>query len=283
MFSLYELAGVATNLLAGMAGATWGLRTTHVSGLAVQFLGIAMLCGWQDSWSKPTAILYVTLAQMLNGIAKDLVKLGGKAVTKLVTPEDKQGTLFSLVSYVTGFKNSMKGVGYLVGAAVVSAWPEQGYLYALFLNLFLMLICLPPALFSLNGDLGTAKSKSVTLQQVLFNGNANLNWLSLALLFLFCARDLWFEVALPFYLRSPPCPSVHVSCAGAAAACPEGTFCGFRNETRRIGGGLRYYDEPFAHTHTYARARAHTHTHTHTGITTSPRARRRGYRARRVK
>ena len=222
---------------------------------------------------------------MLNGIAKDLVKLGGKAVTKLVTPEDKQGTLFSLVSYVTGFKNSMKGVGYLVGAAVVSAWPEQGYLYALFLNLFLMLICLPPALFSLNGDLGTAKSKSVTLQQVLFNGNANLNWLSLARLFLFCARDLWFEVALPFYLRSPPCPSVHVSCAGAAAVCPEGTFCGFRNETHRIGGGLRYYDEPFAHTHTHTRARTHTHTHTHThtGITTSPRARRRGYRARRVK
>lgn len=44
----------------------------------------------QDSWSKTTAIIYVTAAQMLCGIAKDLTKLGGKTVTKLVTPEEKQ-------------------------------------------------------------------------------------------------------------------------------------------------------------------------------------------------
>jgi len=68
------------------------------------------LCVLQDSWEKTTSIVYVTLAQMLCGIAKDLVKLGGKAVTKLVTPDERQGMLFSLVSYVTGFKNSMKGL-----------------------------------------------------------------------------------------------------------------------------------------------------------------------------
>jgi hypothetical protein len=67
--------------------------------------------------------VYVTLAQMLCGIAKDLVKLGGKAVTKLVTPNERQGMLFALVSYVTGFKNSMKGVGYLAGALMVGAFP----------------------------------------------------------------------------------------------------------------------------------------------------------------
>ena len=77
----------------------------------------------QDAWGKTTSIVYVTLAQMLCGIAKDLVKLGGKAVTKLVTPDERQGMLFSLVSYVTGFKNSMKGVGYLVGALIVGAFP----------------------------------------------------------------------------------------------------------------------------------------------------------------
>jgi hypothetical protein len=81
------------------------------------------LCVLQDSWEKTTSIVYVTLAQMLCGIAKDLVKLGGKAVTKLVTPDERQGMLFSLVSYVTGFKNSMKGVGYLAGALMVGAFP----------------------------------------------------------------------------------------------------------------------------------------------------------------
>ena len=44
----------------------------------------------QDSWSKTNAIIYVTASQMLCGVAKDLTKLGGKTVTKLVTPEEKQ-------------------------------------------------------------------------------------------------------------------------------------------------------------------------------------------------
>lgn len=39
---------------------------------------------------------------MLCGIAKDLTKLGGKTVTKLVTPEEQQSSLFKLVSYITG-------------------------------------------------------------------------------------------------------------------------------------------------------------------------------------
>lgn len=34
---------------------------------------------------------------MLCGIAKDLTKLGGKTVTKLVTPDEQQGKLFKLV------------------------------------------------------------------------------------------------------------------------------------------------------------------------------------------
>lgn len=36
------------------------------------------------------AIVFVTAAQMLCGVAKDLTKLGGKTVTKLVTPDEKQ-------------------------------------------------------------------------------------------------------------------------------------------------------------------------------------------------
>lgn len=57
----------------------------------------------------------------MNGIAKDLVKLGGKSVSKLVTAEEKQLKLFKLVAYVTGFKNSFKGIGYLLGAALLTA------------------------------------------------------------------------------------------------------------------------------------------------------------------
>lgn len=47
--------------------------------------------------------------QALCGIAKDLTKLGGKTVTKLVTPDEKQSQLFKLVAMMTGWKNSLKG------------------------------------------------------------------------------------------------------------------------------------------------------------------------------
>ena len=102
MFSLYELAGVATNLAAGIAGDRYGLRATLLAGLVLQLAGFAMLLGWSDDFERTTAIAYVTLAQMLCGIAKDLTKLGGKTVTKLVTPDEQESRLFKLVSLVTG-------------------------------------------------------------------------------------------------------------------------------------------------------------------------------------
>lgn len=53
-----------------------------------------MLFGWQESWAAngqaASAIIFVTAAQMLCGVAKDLTKLGGKTVTKLVTPDEMQ-------------------------------------------------------------------------------------------------------------------------------------------------------------------------------------------------
>ena len=54
----------------------WGIRYTLLIGLNLQFVGLGMLFAWQDSWTKTEAIIYVTVAQMLCGIAKDLTKLG---------------------------------------------------------------------------------------------------------------------------------------------------------------------------------------------------------------
>ena len=113
MFTLYEMAGVVTNLAAGVMGATWGIKFTLTSGLALQLVSYGLLFGWQDDWDKRTAIIYVTVAQMFAGIAKDLTKLGGKTVTKLVTPDEQETQLFKLVSFITGFKNSLKGVSML--------------------------------------------------------------------------------------------------------------------------------------------------------------------------
>jgi hypothetical protein len=41
--------------------------------------------------------MFITFSQILNGIAKDLTKLGGKTVAKLVTPQEKQVTIIVLL------------------------------------------------------------------------------------------------------------------------------------------------------------------------------------------
>ena len=214
MFALYELCGAGTNLAAGVMGARWGIQVTLVSGLLMQVVGLSLLYGWDDSWSKSTAIAYVTFAQALCGVAKDLVKLGGKTVTKLVTPEEKQESLFRLVSSLTGYKNSLKGVGYFLGAALL----ESSYFAAIHANVALVALALPFAALGLNPELGRVAKENIALESV-FRQKPNINWLSLARFFLFGSRDLWFEVPLPFYLRSAsglnwPRPAVGAALAG---------------------------------------------------------------------
>lgn len=190
MFTLYELAGVFTNLAAGLMGAKWGIRFTLIVGLCLQLLSYGLLFGWQDGWTDRTAIAYVTIAQMFGGIAKDLTKLGGKTVTKLVTPEGKDTRLFRLVSLLTGWKNSLKGVGYFLGSALL----EVSYELALGFMMGLIVLALPFAIWGLDADLGTAKKKNSSFKEIFVWDNFNLNVLSLARLFLFASRDFWFEV-----------------------------------------------------------------------------------------
>lgn len=162
MFSFYELAGVVTNLMAGMLGARWGIKTTLLTGLTVQLVAFGMLFGWQNDWSTVVAIVYVTVSQTMSGVAKDLTKLGGKTVTKLVTPEGKNSSLFKLVSFITGWKNSLKGVGYFLGAALVSV----NYYLALGVLCGFILAAYPFALFGLSNELGRARKENVKFSQL---------------------------------------------------------------------------------------------------------------------
>jgi MFS family permease len=224
MFTLYEFAGVITNLAAGFMGAKWGIKFTLIAGLLLQLVSYGMMFGWNDDWDKKTAIIYVTIAQMFAGIAKDLTKLGGKTVTKLVTPEEQNTFLFKLVSLITGWKNSLKGVGYFAGSALLNV----SYEVALGVMMGIVALALPWAVLGLDPNLGTAKTKNATLKEAFKMDNHNLNVLSLARLFLFASRDFWFEVPLPFYLRSPGCTGLGEQVCdviGNAAECVRGAVC----------------------------------------------------------
>merc|ERR1739845_73907 len=121
------------------------------------------------------------------GVAKDLTKLGGKTVTKLVTPSEQETKLFKLVSFITGWKNSLKGVGYFLGSALL----QISYETSLIVLISLVVLAMPWAIFGLDKNLGISttttteeenkpkKTISSTLKSIFVLNNRNLNLLSL--------------------------------------------------------------------------------------------------------
>jgi hypothetical protein len=153
----------------------------------------------------------------------------------LVTPDEQNTKLFKLVSLITGWKNSLKGVGYFLGSALL----EVSYDLALGVMMGLVLLAMPWAILGLDRNLGTAKKKNASFREIFNTENSNLNWLSLARLFLFASRDFWFEVPLPFFLRSPSCEGLGIEQCSGSEDCNTGATCGVDEvcESINAGGG----------------------------------------------
>jgi hypothetical protein len=65
-------------------------------------------------------------------------------------PVSSQSRLFKVVSFITGFKNSMKGVGYFLGAASLMLH----YYFALGILMLFILAAMPWAIMGLSNQLG---------------------------------------------------------------------------------------------------------------------------------
>jgi MFS family permease len=200
MFVLYEFLGVVTNLFGGVLGSKWGLRLCLLSGLFFQCIGIGILCGLKSHWSNQIVIVYIALAQGVCGVAKDLIKMSGKSVTKLVSKDEDnaQSSLFKIVAWLTGAKNSVKGLGFFAGAFMIN---YLNYIITLIILLVINFAVVPFAWFFLERDLGVSKNREPITIKKIFNKNKAINTLSLARVFLFGSRDIWFEVPLPVFLR----------------------------------------------------------------------------------
>ena len=200
LFVFYEIFGVITNLVGGWLGAKIGLNKTMNIGLSLQVIALLML----TLPFEYLTIVWVMLAQALSGIAKDLNKMSAKSSIKSLVPHDQQGRLFYWVALLTGSKNALKGVGFFLGAFLLSVIGFR-------MSLGIMALCLAVvALLSyllLNKDIGKAKNKIKF--RAIFSKNSSLNYLSAARLTLFAARDVWFVVALPVYLSSELAWSFH--------------------------------------------------------------------------
>ncbi len=192
LFLAYEFMGIVTNLLGGWVGARTGLNRTLTGGLALQIVALVALTFQQPEWREWVSVAFVMAAQALSGVAKDLTKMSSKTAVKFIAGE---GALFRLVAILTGSKNALKGAGFFIGAALLSA---IGYDAALWAMAGLIAVALVVVLGLLDEDIGRA-SRKPPLRSILSKSEA-INRLSIARLFLFGSRDIWFVVALPVFL-----------------------------------------------------------------------------------
>jgi len=192
---LYELAGIVTNFSAGWIAARFGLTATLYAGLALQIAALAALAQLDPGWGVAASVAFVMAVQGASGVAKDLAKMSSKSAVKLLAPSE--GALFRWVAWLTGSKNAVKGAGFFLGAALLAlagfqtaVWIMAGVLAAILASV---------AAFMPQGL--PAGSKSAKFGAI-WSRDTRVNRLSLARLFLFGARDVWFVVGIPVYFTA---------------------------------------------------------------------------------
>jgi MFS family permease len=197
LFLLYEVAGIGTNLAAGWLAARFGLAATLYAGLALQIAALVALAQLDPAWSIAASVVFVMAVQGVSGVAKDLAKMSSKSAVKLLAPSE-DGGLFRWVAYLTGSKNAVKGAGFFLGAALLALAGFHAAVWGMAAILALILAAV--ALFLPAGLPGRMKAEEA------WSGwrskDPRVNRLSLARLFLFGARDVWFVVGIPIYFQS---------------------------------------------------------------------------------
>ncbi len=198
LFLLYEFMGIVTNLTAGWLAQRFGLTRTLYGGLVLQIGALLALAAFDPAWATAASVIFVMAVQGVSGVAKDLTKMSAKSAVKVLAPAgDDQGGLFRWVAVLTGSKNAVKGLGFLLGAALL-AWfgfetAVLGMAAVLAVVLVLCATTMPPGL-----PVGAPKAKF----REMFSSSSNVNRLSAARVFLFGARDVWFVVGIPIFFYS---------------------------------------------------------------------------------
>lgn len=193
LFVLYEIAGVVTNLCAGWIAARFGLTLTLYAGLGLQIVALLALSLLDPSWAVAASVAFVMVVQGASGVAKDLAKMSAKSAVKVLAPSDR-GSLFRWVAVLTGSKNAVKGLGFLLGASLLAVVGFQASVLGMAAVLAVIL-----AAVAWKMPEGLPQGKAGVKFREVFSSDPNVNWLSAARLFLFGARDVWFVVGIPIY------------------------------------------------------------------------------------
>ena len=193
LFLLYEFMGMVANLSAGWIAARFGLTSTLYAGLALQIGALIAMAQLDPAWGATMSVVFVAAVQGVSGVAKDLAKMSAKSAVKVLAPE-AEGGLFRWVAVLTGSKNAVKGLGFLIGAAMLGLFGFEPSLWTM--AAVLAAVLLGVAAF-MPGGLPRGV-KGAKFREVL-SKNSDVNRLSAARLFLFAARDAWFVVGVPIF------------------------------------------------------------------------------------
>lgn len=197
LFILYEVAGIVTNLAAGWLAARFGLAATLYAGLALQIAALIALAQLDPAWSVAASVAFVMAVQGASGVAKDLSKMSAKSAVKLLAPSE-DGGLFRWVAALTGSKNAVKGFGFFLGAALLGI---AGFTTAVWAMAAVLATILAAVLLFLPAGL-PGRMKSEEGWSGWRSKDMRVNRLSLARMFLFGARDVWFVVGIPIYFQA---------------------------------------------------------------------------------
>ncbi|MDF2234992.1 organoarsenical effux MFS transporter ArsJ [Albimonas sp. CAU 1670] len=196
LFLLYEVAGMVTNLCAGWIAARFGLTSTLYAGLALQIAALVALAQVDAGWTLAVSVVFVMVVQGASGVAKDLAKMSAKSAVKLLAPAG-DGGLFRWVAALTGSKNAVKGLGFLLGAALLAGAGFQAAVLGMAAVLAAVL-----AAVALLMPAGLPRGRKGAKFAEVFSKSRDVNLLSAARLFLFGARDVWFVVGIPIYFQA---------------------------------------------------------------------------------
>ncbi len=193
LFLLYEFMGMVTNLCAGWIAKRFGLISTLYAGLILQIGALWALTQLDPAWSVGASVIFVMAVQGVSGVAKDLAKMSSKSAVKLLAPSG-DGALFRWVAVLTGSKNAVKGLGFLLGAALLGLIGFEASLWAMMAALGVILVAVAVAM-----PPGLPRGAKGAKFRDIFSTASSVNRLSAARLFLFGARDTWFVVGVPIY------------------------------------------------------------------------------------
>jgi MFS family permease len=200
IFLLYEFMGILTNFYGGWYGKKFGLSFILILGACLQISSLVILGLMPTGFSEFNTIIFLIFFQGLCGVAKDLTKVASKTSIKFLSDEDKNESLFKNITWLTGSKNTVKGLGFFVGASLITFFSFSISLFSLACFLafffFLSILSLLRSPILVSRDINT---KIVRVSST----SREINILSLARLFLFGARDIWFVVGIPvFFIHS---------------------------------------------------------------------------------